>query len=304
MFNSCYFDYAGCYSGKYNLIIAYVNRYESFVAGASYEPITDVLPTIPENILTGLDYSKNRLEYTVEFINPDRCIPFKQLITISDWLFGQDGWKTLKLKSSDYSNYHLKCLFVPESIIRDATGYRGLRCKLINISSFWYGDECVYSFDKDAMTANGNVTNFSFVVNNKSGVDLPVYPIVQCKLDTTEYAEDFSFWVKNNTNGTLLDMVISTDDNGVNTDSILTSQLVTINSKYPYFYTSNPNSAVLKYKPHIVDNYNSLKSGLLYLNKGENTIKVACHTVPNNSHYRYYDKFIFKFSPRYRIGGF
>lgn len=304
MFNSCYFSYADCYSGKYDLIIAYVNRYESFVAGASYEPITDVLPTIPENILTGIDYSKNRLEFTVEIINPNSDIPLTQLIEINDWLCGQDGWKTLKLKSPDFSKYHLKCLFVPESIIRDVTGYRGIRCKLINISSFWYGDERVYSFEKSDMTANGNVTNFTFAVNNDSGVDLPVYPIIQCKLETSEYQEDFSFWVNNYTNSSLLDMVMSTDDNGVDTDSILTSQLVTINSKYPYFYTTNPNNAILKYKPHISSNYNSLQSGLLYLSKGKNTIQVACHTKPNNSHYRYYDKFIFKFSPRYRIGGF
>ena len=117
MFNSCYFSYADCYSGKYDLIIAYVNRYESFVAGASYEPITDVLPTIPENILTGIDYSKNRLEFTVEIINPNSNIPLTQLIEINDWLCGQDGWKTLKLKSPDFSKYHLKCLFVQKKLL-------------------------------------------------------------------------------------------------------------------------------------------------------------------------------------------
>lgn len=304
MFNSCYFEYAGVYSGKYNLIICYVNRNESFVAGGAYEPITDLLPSVPENIIYGLDYSKKPLEFTIEIINPDNSIPISQEIILNDWLFGQNCWKTLKLKTPDYSNYHLKCLLIPESIIRDVTGIRGFRCKLKNISSFWYGNEVKYEFNKSDLIANGNVSNFTFNVNNKSGVDLPIYPIIQCKLETSSYDEPFPFYVENMTNDSLLDMVVSSNDDGIDTANILTSNLNTINTKFPYFFKDNPNTPLLKYKPHKTNNYDSMEKEILYLDKGINQIKIACHTTNNMSHYRYYDNFIFSFIPRYRIGGF
>ena len=45
MFRDCYFEYAGQYSGDYNLVMMYVeNSYDKFDSGGQYEVATDVLP--------------------------------------------------------------------------------------------------------------------------------------------------------------------------------------------------------------------------------------------------------------------
>ena len=71
MFKASYFKYADIYSGKYNLIMAYVSRNQDFITGAEYEPMIDTLPSRAESLLYGIKYSEKPLEFEVDIINPD-----------------------------------------------------------------------------------------------------------------------------------------------------------------------------------------------------------------------------------------
>ena len=178
MFKASYFKYADIYSGKYNLIMAYVSRNQDFITGAEYEPMIDSLPSRAESLLYGIKYSEKPLEFEVDIINPDEAIPMKQMIEIKDWLFGQDGWKKLYIKSPDYENIYLKCLFLPENDIRDSSGYRGVRCKVKNISGFWYGKDEVITYTKEQINALTN--NGASLVDNKYVILHPEIK-TQCK---------------------------------------------------------------------------------------------------------------------------
>ena len=152
MFRDCYFKYAGIHSDTYNLAMEYVDdSYDEFDTGGKYEVITDTLPQCTDTLLYGLKYAENPLEFSVEIINPDGAIPFNQMIEIKNWLFGQDGWKKLELFDSDYRGYYLKCLLIPEQDIVDASGYRGIRCTVKNMSAFWYGNDIEYTYTKEQL---------------------------------------------------------------------------------------------------------------------------------------------------------
>lgn len=295
MFKTCFFEYAGVYSGKYNLIIAYVNRNENFVSGGVYEPILNHLPDSAEALLYGLKYSENQIEFEVEIVNPDNNIPMSQMREIKKWLFGQDGWKKLKLKSPDYANRYLNCLLIPETDIRDCGGYRGIKCKVKNISSFWYGEEEVLELTQSDLEGHINSSgNYRFTLNVKSDVDIEIYPIIQCQMVTQDLTEIIPFWVKNKTNDSILSMNISGDDL-----LKMASYLCTIDAKYPYFSVADSSNSVINFKPRI----NDFANGILYLNNGENIIDIACHLQSSNSSYRYFNPFIIKYTPKYRIGG-
>ena len=295
MFTTCYFNYAGVYSGRYDLIMAYVDRNENFVSGGAYEPILNNLSDTVESLLYGLKYSENPIEFEVDIVKPEGNIPMKQMREIKEWLFGQDGWKELKLKSPDYENAYLKCLLIPEYDIRDYKGYRGIRCKVQNISGFWYGKEEVLELHQSDLEEHiGSNGNYRFELNVKSDVDKEIYPIIQCKMVTSDLTEKIPFYLKNITNNSMLTMNMEGDDL-----TNMASYLCTIDTKYPYFTVGDSSNSIMNFKPRI----NDLKNGIFYLDKGTNTIDLACHIYSSNVTYRYYEPFIIKYTPRLRIGG-
>lgn len=149
MFRGCDFEYAEQLSNVYNLKLYYYNRSENtFNSGGEFELKTEILPSIPEQLLYGLNYSEKPLEFDIEILNPDDAIPFDQVIEIKNWLFGQDGWKKFKT-IDERQDYHLKCILIPQEDIVDGLGIRGFKCKLRNVSAFWYGEPVTIEFDHD-----------------------------------------------------------------------------------------------------------------------------------------------------------
>lgn len=157
MFRDCCFEYAGVYSGKYNLTMMYIeNSYKKFDSGGKYELISDTLPKQSEILLYGINNAEHPLEFSVEIINEDENIPTKKMREIKNWLFGQDGWKTLRLYDDEYNDVYLKCVLIPDEDIADATGYRGLRCTIKANSSFWYGKDEMKTILNSDITSFGN----------------------------------------------------------------------------------------------------------------------------------------------------
>lgn len=147
MFRECDFEYADILSSDYNLKLAYIsNNNDAFISGGEFELKTEALPKVPEQLLYGLNYSEKPLEFDIEIINIDDAIPFNQVIEIKNWLFGQDGWKKFKT-IDERQDYHLKCVLIPQEDIVDGLGIRGFKCKLRNISAFWYGEPVTIKFD-------------------------------------------------------------------------------------------------------------------------------------------------------------
>lgn len=179
MFRECYFEYAGQSSQPYNLMLCYVsNSNTDFDSGGGFDLKTDTLPRSHETLLYGKDYSAKPLEFDVEFMNLHGYIPLEQMIEIKNWLFGQNGWKTFKCLD-DRQDYRLKCVFEPGEDIVDGTGYRGLRCKLRNVSPFWYGEERVIEH-KGYFNAVGTLAksyhHFVIEVPNNNCVTEEIFP--------------------------------------------------------------------------------------------------------------------------------
>ena len=83
----CFFEYAGRYSGEYNLILAYVSdTNDSFVSGGSYTPSVDTIPALAESVLYSIKYGEKPLEFSIEIVNPDENIPAKQFSEIKDYI--------------------------------------------------------------------------------------------------------------------------------------------------------------------------------------------------------------------------
>lgn len=167
LFRGCYFEYAGKSSDIYDLQLFYYDRQENmFNSGGEYEIKTEVLPKVPEQLLYGINYSEKPLEFDIEILSEDRAIPFEQVIEIKNWLFGQDGWKTFRTLD-ERQDYHLKCMLIPEEDIVDALGYRGFKCKLRNISPFWYGSERTITIGEDILhnpdIVQGSIDGYKWV---------------------------------------------------------------------------------------------------------------------------------------------
>ena len=293
MFRGCFFEYAGIYSGDYNLTMMYVeNSYDKFVTGGAYEPITENLPNSAESLLYGLNYSEKPLEFSVEIINEDGTIPMEQMREIKRWLFGQDGWKTLRLMDEDYRPYHLKCLFVPEEDIVDGLGYSGVRCTLKNVSPFWYGETKTKVITEEDMT--GKLTsglNYELNINVDTDSTLPIPVVINfTEPDKYDGVSSFdvirSFWVKNVTNGSLLYRFIEYDYKGASWS---------FDTRFLQFKSLDTDSAV-GYAPV------NVTSEIFYLQQGNNKISIACHDDENNI--MYYKQFSISYTPCYRIGGF
>lgn len=159
----CYFQYANKSSEEYNLLMCYIGGMpETVISGAAYELSADSLPFSSEQLLYGKKY-ETPLEFEIEIIDPDKNIPVNKFREIKTWLFGQNGWKTLKLIDDEFSEYHLKCMFIPGEDILDGNGYRGVRCTLHNISPYWFGKPIVIRKDV------GNPNDFFDDTSSKKG---------------------------------------------------------------------------------------------------------------------------------------
>lgn len=195
MFRGCYFEYNGISSEKYNLKLFYIeNDNMKFNSGGDFELRTGTLPYSYEQLYYTKDYSQKPLEFEVEIINPDTQVSKEQMAAIKNWLFGQDGWKDLTL-ADDTRNYHLKCIFEPGEDITDVVGYRGVRCKIRNISPFWYGDEKEIKIDSISLQSNyvylsesdsaNNCNVFEIVIPNNDYADFVINPVITVNVDKT-----------------------------------------------------------------------------------------------------------------------
>jgi hypothetical protein len=294
LFKASYFKYADIYSGKYNLIMAYVSRNQDFITGAEYEPMIDTLSSRAESLLYGIKYSEKPLEFEVDIVNPDEDIPMKQMMEIKDWLFGQDGWKKLYIKSPDYENMYLKCLLLPENDIRDSSGYRGVRCKVKNISGFWYGKDEVITYTKEQINALTN--NGASLVDNKYVILHPeiktqckekVFPILKFMAVTADFNNysKFTMNVHNNKSDYESDFImdVSLANQGKEFEVDCEWAMCEMNGDY-YELTS------------LNTDYD-----FFYLEKGIND--VAVNLKPNGV-YAVPSYLSFIYTPKLRVGGF
>lgn len=280
MFRECYFEYAGRYSGEFNLIMAYVtDSNDSFISGGSYTPTTDSLPALAESILYSLNYGENPLEFSVEIVNPEENIPVEQFTEIKDWLFGQDGWKKLKLESEIFKNYYLKCLLIPESDIVDGTGFRGVKCTIRNISGFWYGEDKVIQYTREDFTPQGSAPAVILYPNFETQFNGRIYPIVTIRFGSinSSYTYDILNFVNDSAprdRQSSFRAKIESD----NTEYIIDTRhgVITCNGE--------------KELPEDLDD----KYGFLHFYKGANKTRFAPGA----------DMVEFRYTPMYRLGGF
>lgn len=313
MFRDCYFEYAGVYSGDYNLTMTYVeNSYDKFDSGGTYEPVTDVLPNSAESLLYGLKYSENPLEFSIEIINIDDVISVEQMCTIKNWLFGQDGWKTLRLMDEDYRQYHLKCLFIPDEDIVDGSGYRGIRCTLKNVSPFWYGDEETITFTKDDLIKMAQKTNSDGTIDNEGNISnagniwttihikgqdpCRIYPIIKFKAPEEESGvpeqKYMRFRIANNVDNDKQSRV----EFFLNSTWKLYDYIIDVKYMNCIRQQDNGNLQPFLYYPA------NTSFGLFYFETGEN--RIAINVRNENGDFTPYEYLTFSYVPKYRLGGF
>lgn len=201
MFRDCYFEYAGVYSGKYNLVLEYLNNsYTDFNSGGICEPVTDTIPCSPRQLLYNLNYADNPLSFDIEIFNIDGAIPFEQMEEIKNWLFGQNGFKKFKLFNGK-SNYYLSAILIPNEDIVDCLGYRGLRCTLQNSSGFWYQDFSIDLKENRSLESMQKV-ECDVKINYTSPYNYcKILPILKI-----ENGNGFNFKIQNITNDTELNL--------------------------------------------------------------------------------------------------
>lgn len=275
MLRGCSFTFAGVDSRDFNLELYYVDTsYNRATTGGNFELISDKIPYFPETILYGLDYSANPLQFDIEILNPYETISQNEFCEIKEWLFGQDGWKPFTVEDEDYDGLYLNCLLTPDEDIIDASGYRGLKCTLTNISSFWYGDDKNIVLNK---TDGSNTT-----INIQSHNPEKIYPIIE--FDVPSGTRKIS--ISNVSNGETSMFEIDR----------------TNTSKYPFAISSGTYVFDTKYctlkRNNSIVSMDGLKTDvdLLYLLKGENTITVTGVNGASNP--------IVTYTPTYRVGGF
>lgn len=296
MFRDCYFTYAGQYSGDYELVMSYVeNSYEKFPSGGDYEVSTDTLPATAETLLYGIKHSEKPLEFSIEITNLNEAIPFERMKEIKEWLFGQNGWKKLTLQSPDYNGCHLKCLLIPDEDIVDATGYRGVRCTLKNVSAYWYGDEKTTTLTKEellqAKPQGHDYAILRLQVNSQSPCKIiPVIEFIPSggydNYDTNN--NNMYLRVINRTNSSAVKMGFDSNE--------LKKRKVEI--KYGACSTFDSD----RWKTELLPMHYNNNTELLYFEKGENTLSVYLDDIASNI--TPYSEFSIKYTPMYRIGGF
>lgn len=284
MFRGSCFEYAGTYSGDYNLTIMYVeNSYNKFDTGGSYKPVTDTIPKVAEDLLYGLKHSENPLKFSIEIVNTDGAIPIEQMKKIKDWLFGQEGWKRLRLMDGDFQDYYLNCLLLPEEDIVDSLGYRGVRCTLQNISGFWYKDETI-SFNNTTSVQNVRVNTIN---------DFPIFPLVEISLKSFADYGTLDFFN--------IQLINSNDKGGINLSGKMTEAEVkyTVNTKYGYYTTEGKRMGIITSPTHFVKP--------LRLLNGANIITVFAKSdsvEDKEKIFEYIENITYKFTTLHRIGGF
>ena len=197
MFRGCYFKFAGKSSELYNLILIYKdNENDNFNSGGEFNLRTDSVIGAHSQLLYGKDYSETPLEFVVEIVTPEGNIPMERMISIKNWLYGQDGWRDLTI-IDDTQKYHLKCVLIPMEDITDVHGYRGVRCTIHNASPFWYGNTKEITIDYAKLTSGYNPpsqwfgwNNFRVDIPNNNFVDCDIYPEIIIK---TNRSKDYPF---------------------------------------------------------------------------------------------------------------
>lgn len=313
MFRDCYFEYAGISSQPYGLIMCYVgNSNEDFDSGGKFELKTDTLPRSHETLLYGKDYSAEPLNFDVEIVSHDDYIPLEQMTEIKNWLFGQDGWKTLKL-ADERQNYHLKCIFQPGEDIVDGLGYRGVRCTLVNVSPFWYGDEREITIYNNTPAGGNTLTehcNSNAVSWNIFEVNVPEESAVDCDILPTIIIDAKSapppFYLVNTSATTFEDAMEYADSQFVfqPTSAIRystsylndhfsegTADVVTVNSRYMTIVSGKYPAEFIS---PLIDTSNPLP--ILRLHKGVNMLRINGGNA--------YNSITFRYTPVYRLGAF
>lgn len=320
LFRDCYFTYNGIYSGDYNLILAFItdDNFE-FKSGSEYEPTTATLPHNAQQLLYNLNYSDSPLEFTIEIISPEDNIPLETMIEIKNWLFGQDGWKRLTLHN-ETSDYYLNALFIPDSDITDARGYRGLRCKIQNDSGFWYQDNEVEFTGVTSKPSNtGQTLSFETTIDIEGQpINNKICPIIDLKIghNWTEHQIDYTLSNYRVYVGNKLNKSMFVFDANVNyhTDKDAVYELDT---KYGMVTMKEPNERTfhsltppfIQYNGVIKDNLDYVS--LFWLGNGQNQIylyiKSADKTdAKHNYAYGVFDpdkSLVLKYTTMHRLGG-
>lgn len=311
IFRNCYFEYAGVYSGKYNLKLCYIqNQNHDFASGGDFELKTGKLPLSHEQLYYGKDYSEKPLEFPVEilFMDDNKVIPYNQMMEIKNWLFEQDGYKKLVLKN-ELNQYHLKCVFVPDGDITvNNNGYKGIRCILKNASPFWYGREETIVLDKSKWinTMTGDYSILNIDIPYKKGVNVNIKPNIMVQIDKTDSSvvekeiKEFSLSRCNatNVNETRNTSLFPNESQVAFDISYLgdrgnsnAKDTVLIRPKYSIIESQNfPNQQLY----HVVDFENSLP--LFYLKYGNNYCRLK--------YGKQISSLTISYTPVYRLGAF
>ena len=217
---------------------------------------------------------------------------------LKEWLFGQDGWKKLTLQCAEYQSYHLKCLLIPEKDIVDASGYRGVRCTLKNVSAYWYGEDKTITFTKDKLIELAGESGENLTEAGNVWVDLDidtqspcdVYPIIQFKAPTS-----YSGAVDNYMRLRIYNNYTKDNESCISTglDPQYGEAKYYINIKYATFKS---NDESFQYNP-----YNT-STPLLFFQKGTNRISINLKNEQGN--FTPFEYISFTYTPMYRIGGF
>lgn len=321
MFRFSKFDYAGIHSGEFNLILAYTSNDYDLVSGGEYQPTTDKLPHNARQLLYDISYADNPLEFTVDIINPDPDdnISLEQMKEIKNWLFGQDGWKRLKVYD-ETSDYYLNALFIPDSDITDARGYRGLRCKVQNDSGFWYQDNEIEFKGVTSKPSNtGQTLSFETTIDIEGQpINNKICPIIDLKIghNWTEHQIDYTLsnyrvYVGNKLNKSMF--VFDANVNyHTNKDAVYE-----LDTKYGMVTMKEPNEKTfhsltppfIQYNGVIKDNLDYVS--LFWLGNGQNQIYLYIKSADRTDakHNYAYDVFdpdkslLLKYTTLHRLGG-
>ena len=320
MFRECFFEYAGQSSQPFNLALCYTGSITTeFDSGGKYDLKTDTLPRSHETFLYGKDYSAQPLSFEVDILNIYDHIPFDQLVRIKNWLYEQNGWKTLRIIDGR-RNYYLKCIFEPGEDIADGTGYKGLHCTIHNASPFWYGDQKEYTVSHSTLLSGAvrlnrkNYSVFELDFPQDESVGTIISPTVKAIIDkrsgSLSEVKDFelhtcgatsiadgqsqtdsqsytsSEWIYPNTSELLFDITYLGD---VGSQSAIDN--VIIDTKYGVVKSTN--------FPQQQINLKANTNNILPMFSVE-TGKTICRI-------RYgpmYDSLVFSYTPVYRVGAF
>lgn len=319
MFRECYFEYAGISSQLYNLIFCYIqDTNDSFDSGGKFALQTETIPCSYETLLYEKKYSEEPLSFSVEIVNHEEAIPFEQMISIKNWLFGQDGWKTLRLIDGQQS-YYLKCIFEPGEDIVDGTGYRGIRCTLHNVSPFWYGEDKTIVLDNSTISANsfwasidGETKEFSWAdiyIPEDNVAGYPISPFCTFELSAIEIPSveyDTTISISNTDALSSYDVKRVGQNRFVFPDTTYTafdcsttntSDVVTIDTKYAIIKSQN-DTIFTWYNPNA---YASLP--IFRLKSGHNYIRMTTLGIVRPASRRLTQLSI-TYTPIYRLGAF